>query len=253
MGFFEWSDTATFAPLKKSHKINKKMIYTNLVTEARALVDATSTSYPDALLLIRINNAYEEIVGNLIAKNGSWEFDDTNYTTFPIGKATLVADQQDYAFDTTHLVIERVQVLDKDGIWHLLNPIDRKQIHIPMEEYMKESGLPVEYDKSGSSILLYPKPKSTEVTLADGLRVYFQRTASLFIISDTTKTPGFASPYHVLLAYKAALPYAMSYKKDRVAGIMTEIARLEKKLYEFENNKEKDVRHVVTMRGIQAH
>src|SRR3990167_2931462 len=215
----------------------------NIVTEIRLLTDTNTTSYTDANILRRLNANYEEIIGKLIIKNGRWQFDDTNYTSFPIGTTTLVAGQEDYAIDTTHLIIERVQVLDNAGDWHLLQPYDRQSLGIPSEEWLTTAGLPIYYDKTGRSIILKPAPAAANVTLASGLAIYFQRTASVFTqaeIDAGTKSPGFASPYHILLAYKTAFPFAAAYKKDRVSFILSEINRLEKELYAFYANEEKD-------------
>lgn len=235
------------------------MTITQLIAEAQALCDADSTSYPavtsgaEDVLLRRINAAYEEEVGKLIAQNGKWQFDDTNYTDLPVGYATLVNGQEEYTFASAHIEIRRVQVMDSNGIWHLLNPIDLDSLDIPREEYQKTAGMPYEYDVEGNSLTLKPAPSSGSVTLMNGLRVYFQRTASTFSVSDVTtgtKTPGFSSPYHILLAYKAALPYCMSYKKDRVALYLNEINRLERGLLNFETNKQKDVRKRLSMGGV---
>jgi hypothetical protein len=220
------------------------MTITQIQTEVRALVDADSSSYTDALLLIRENNAYEEIVGELIVLNNpDWDFDDSNFTDLPIGVNDLVDGQQDYAFDDTHLIVQRVEVEDADSIWHLLVPITKIDIDVALTEYAKTDGLPKEYIKSGGSIFLYPAPATASVTLSGGLKVYFQRTASVFTsaeVSTGTKTPGFASPYHVLIAYKAALPYAMSYKKDRVPFIISEINRLHAGLIAHYSRRSKD-------------
>jgi hypothetical protein len=106
----------------------------------------------------------------------------------------------------------------------------------------------------GESILLYPKPASGVVTLTLGLRVYFQRTASIFTSAEVTtgtKVPGFVSPFHVLLCYKAALPFAISYKKDRVPLFLNEINRLEKDLETFYSKREKDVRKIFKIGSIK--
>lgn len=227
------------------------MTITEIFAETRSLCDADSTSYPDAVLLRRVNAKYEQIVGDLIAMNGKWQFDDTNYSTFPIGKGTLVEGQQDYAFDESQLVIRAVKVLDKNGRLQDLTPIDSTEL--PREEIEKTTGLPLYYDKSGSSLLLTPAPTASECTLANGLRVYFQRTASVFTTAEVTagtKKPGFASPYHMILAYAAAIPYCMSYKKDRVSLYRDEMMMLETKLLTFESNKEKDERKPMTFTGV---
>jgi hypothetical protein len=151
--------------------------------ETRALCDADSTSYPAATLLRRVNQAYEEIVGKIIGLDGTWQFDDSNFSDLPIGVTTLVSGQNDYSFDSSMLEIERVEVKDNNGLWHLLDPLDKSQIDEAMEEFHKVDGLPMYYDKQGASLFLYPAPDNgVNVTLASGLRVYFQRTASILLL-----------------------------------------------------------------------
>lgn len=227
---------------------------TDINLETRALCDADSTSYTDATLLRRINDAYEAVVGVIIGCDGLWQFDDTNFTDFPVGTTTLINSQNDYAFDATMIEIERVEVKDISGIWQILYPIDKSQISGAIDEFYKTDGLPLYYDKQGASILLYPAPDNgVSVTLASGLKVYFKRTASIFTAAEVTtgtKQPGFASLFHYLLSYKAALPYALSYKKDRVPILMAEIAKREKELVKHYSRREQDRRKQITMAGI---
>ena len=225
----------------------------DILTEIRNLTDTDSTSYTNANILIRLNNAYEEIVGKIIGLSGTWQFDDSNYTSLPIGTQALVASQQDYSFDQDFLSIERVEVKDSAGKYQLLTPIDQSRISEALTEYKNVAGMPDEYDKIGESIFLYPAPATGSVTLAAGLKVYFQRTAQVFTSAELTtgtKVPGFASPYHSILAYKVALPYCMTYKKDRVALYLNEINRLESELLDHYAKREKDVRTRLTMGGI---
>lgn len=217
--------------------------------ETRALCDTDSDSYQDAILLRRVNAAYEDIVGKILGCDGTWQFDDTNYTTLPIGKVTMVAGQQDYSFDVNHLQIERASVLDENGDWQPLIPLDETTVTEDLAEFHSTNGRPIYYAKKGSSIFLYPAPAAANVTLTSGLKVYFQRTASIFTSAEVTtgtKIPGFASIFHPLICYKAALPYCLTYKKDRVPAYMNEIARLEKELVKFYSRREKDVRHKLT-------
>ncbi len=210
----------------------------------RALVDADSISYPASALTdigtIRINQAYEEIIGKLIVKNNNYKFEDSNYSDLPQGTGDLVAAQQDYAFSTSYLTVERVEVKDIDGIWHKLDRLDQLKEDEALDEHEKTDGLPVEYAIRGNSIFLYPAPTAATTTLTAGLKVYFQRTASTFTaleISTGTKEPGFASPYHSLISYKAALPFALTYKKDRVPMLMSEIQRMERELLDLTVNR----------------
>lgn len=223
----------------------------NMVT--RDLCDADATSYPDAILLLHTNAAYEETVGDILGFDGLWQFDDSRFTDFPIGTTTLVNAQGDYAFDVSHLEIERVEVKDQSGIWHELNPIDISQIEGAIGEYQKNPGLPYEYDKQGSSLLLYPAPATGSVTLIGGLKVYFQRTAAVFTSAEVTTgtaVPGFVSTCHYILSYKAAVPYCMKYKKDRLPGLFLKIEDFNKRLKTFYSRREKDRRKVLSMGDI---
>ena len=141
------------------------MTILDINTKARFLCSATTTSYTAAQLLIDINNAYEEVIGWILGADGKWQFDDNNFTTFPEATTTLVEGQKDYSFDVAHLEVLRVQVKNTAGAWFTLNPIDRQDYHEPLEEVFRNDGTPVKYDKDGSSIVLYPGPASTNVTL----------------------------------------------------------------------------------------
>ena len=229
------------------------MTIADINLEIRALCDADSTSYPDAVLLRRVNAAYEQVIGKIIGIDGTWQFDDSNFTNLPIAVTDLVDDQQDYSFDVTQLNIERVEVKDINGLWYLLSPIDKSQVTMALGEYLKTKGLPDQYDKNGESIFLYPPPSSNMVTLVSGLKVYFQRTASIFTSAEVTtgtKVPGFASPFHMLICYMAAIPYCATYKKDRVPLYLAEIQRIEADMLAHYALREKDIRKQLTMSGI---
>jgi hypothetical protein len=227
--------------------------FTDIKRKARKLVDATTTSYPDSDLFYELNQALEEINGKLISLNKNIRYDDANYANVPYGDGTLEEGIQAYASDLTMLSYERIEVKDKNGIWHKLSPIDESKIQGSLAEYKKTPGLPEEYAERGNSIFLYPAPSATETTLIDGIRFYFQRGAYVLTCTtwsgsnctagtyfEGTLTPGFPVAAHYLPAYKAALPYAQSYKKDRVAMIENEIARLENILYGVVLNKQED-------------
>ena len=52
----------------------------NINTEIRDLTDSNSTSLTDATLLRRVNTAYETVISWIITADGTWQFDDTNFT-----------------------------------------------------------------------------------------------------------------------------------------------------------------------------
>lgn len=195
----------------------------DIEAEARDWCDADTTSYPAAAMLRRVNQAYEQVVGWLINLDGKWQFDDTNYTNFPIGTYTLVNSQGVYSFNDKFLQLLDVQVMDDDGDYQIIKPIDQKdtQSSQPLREEFTTDGFPLYYDKlTSDTIELLPAPDNgVTVTLASGLRIYFKRTAKIFTSAEVTtgtKVPGFDSTHHIILSWMAARPYCMKYHKDRV-------------------------------------
>ena len=229
------------------------MTISDLVAEARALVDADTTSYPAADMLRRVNNALETLTALIINSDGTWQFDDTNYSDFPIGTYTLVASQAKYSFNDKFLQLLEVQIMDKNGNYNIIKPIDQKEYDdlVPLEEAFETAGQPIYYDKiSDDTIKLFPAPDNgISVTLASGLKVKFKRTADLFTtaqVTTGTKVPGIASPFHQLIAYMAALPYASSYKRDRVPLFEKKIDEMKKDMVKFYSRREKDTRKQMT-------
>lgn len=257
------------------------MNISDIQTEARALVDATSTSYADALLLIRVNTAMQKVADVILGADGRWDWDDSNNTDFPEGTTTLVSAQADYGIDVSYLKILGVSIKNQSGIWRKLLPFDAAQdltnsttplTFLPLTnfgptmdraEFLKTPGAPQFYDVHGNSIILYPAPDNgISVTLTAGLKIYAQRTAQLFTsaeVSTGTKVPGFAALYHHIVAYIAALPYALSYKPERVPMIQAEILRvmgdpdkgITGALARFYSKRDKDERTIMTPRKIR--
>ena len=219
--------------------------------EIDRLCDTTDTSYTRQAKTSRVNNALEEIVGEIINADGTWQFDDTNYTTHPRGKGTLVEGQEDYSFSSEYLQIEAIEILDTNTQYRRIEPLDHKELkgQSPQEYFGVDSsgnptkGFPEYFDQVGDTIRLYPAPTSTNVTLANGIRIWFKRTASVFTVASDTSAdstePGFASPYHVILAYMASISYCMTYKKDRIALYEKKVDSLKKQIIEHYSNREK--------------
>lgn len=235
--------------------------------EIDRLCDTTDSTYPRVDKTARVNTALEEVVTWIIQADGTWQFDDNNYTTLPRGTGTLLEGIAQYSFATEYLDIIEVEILDKAGLYHKIKPIDEAELgDMGWDEYFgvlngtANVGFPLYYDKNADGLKLGPAPTASAVTLAAGIRVTFQRNANLFTVAtdttaDTTQ-PGFASPFHVVLAYMAAIPYCMAYKKDRVALYTQKVGDTEpptgmkRDIQTFYSRRERDKRKVMTPRQI---
>ena len=216
-------------------------------TVARNLVDADTTSLTAATLLIYANNALDEIVSKLITIDQKWVFGDDNRTTEPTYTVSLTNSTAAYDFPSSTFVnLLRIEVLDNNSNWHVLDPITLDEMGgVASLEFFETDGRPQYYEKRDNFVFLYPAPDNgVSVTLTNGLRYIGQRSASLFTdMTSTTETPGFHIGFHQLISYKAIIPYALSYKPERVPFIEREIARLEKGLIEFYSEKSRDQHH----------
>ena len=225
--------------------------FSQIYAESRDLCDATSTSYPDTAMERRVEEAYERVIALILEADGFWQWDDTNYSDFPIGTQTLVEGQNNYSFNDKFLEIEEVQVKNSDGDWQIIRPIDQKEWSktTPLDEDFEDNGMPEYYDKiTDDTIALYPAPDDgTLVTLASGLKIKYRRTADVSKVGDNSNIPGFASPFHYVLAYMAAIPYCMKYKKDRVGLYEKRVEDYKKAIEGLYSRREQDKEKKMTM------
>lgn len=202
------------------------MNITNLKSDVHFLCGSTSASYPDADLIRNINIAYQDVARLIWSSAGGWQFDDSNATTLPIARTTMVHNQQDYSLPSTTQRVEEVVVKDSDGNWQKLRQFDIHDTTIAPEEYMESAGLPLYYDLIGSSIMLYPKPSSGYCTLASGLGVYVSRDVTEFATTATTASPGFATPFHRILSYAAAIDFVQDQnERNLLVQLKTNLER----------------------------
>lgn len=134
---------------------------------------------------------------------GGWQYDDANNTTdFPTARTSVQANQRDYSLPSELLNVKGIEVKTTGGVWQRLLPVTEEQIRDFMSEveFMKTASQPMYYTVYSNSVKIYP---STNYTQTDSLRVSYERGATTFASTDTTKTPGFNSQFHDAIAYGA--------------------------------------------------
>jgi hypothetical protein len=205
-------------------------------------LDATTgaVSYPIADLVRNANIGLDNAVALIISSDGRWQFDDSNYTDFPIATTDLVQNQQDYEFDAKWLDIVRIEIQDSLGNWHLLEPFDPEDLkrgitrssyekylipgQLSLTDYLKTPGQPILYDKTANSVFLYPKPNYAQ---AASLKVYFQRKMQYFTTADTTAEPGFMSNLHEYISICMAYAYAALKQLPQLAQLLADKQKYE--------------------------
>lgn len=221
----------------------------SIVEDIDFLLGTDSTSYPLAQKLRNINLHYYDAVTDIIASNSNWEWDDTNKTDFPIGTATLVAGQQDYALPSNFLRVLRIEVMDAQGNYQKLDEFDEEQIgSVGLASFMSTDGMPVLYREIGNSIELYPAPAAANVTLVAGLKVYYQRTQTEFTNADAAVSPGFAAPFHRLLSIGAAYDYAFVKTLPIAIPLKQKLEEMRVALKAYYASRNREVRPAIRVR-----
>lgn len=174
-----------------------------------------------------VNERYRMVWSWIFDAYGGWIWDDSNQIDLPQATATLTSGQSTYALPTGAITVEGIEVKDTGGIWHAVTIVPAEQIQerMALDEFYKTDGIPRYARLVGDTIEFFPGPNYTQ---AASLKVYFSRDISTFASGDTTKTPGFAAPFHRALSVGAALDYA-------IARNMTEKARSLSKMWSNPN------------------
>ena len=239
----------------------------DIATHARFLTQSDTTSYPDANLLININNWYQKIVTMILESMDGSDFDDSSITaTYPIATRTL-ANRRDYAFGTASwtllgkeggtattnttilpLKIKRLDIsYDGGSNYYKSEPIDAGQITEGIgndtnidKNFIKETP---RHDVQSNSILIYPMPTTGDVAAGALMRVEFMRDITPYTSSDLstgTAVPGIDTPYHAMIAEGAAKEYAQSRQLPQVAQLMASLQDWEVRLRMAYGRKELD-------------
>ena len=181
-----------------------------------------------------LNQGLNEVTVNIMEVDGRWQYDDSNYTDFPIATTTLVDAQQTYQLSASHIKVLGVEVRQSDGDYYVLRPLDLQDIRrkgLSVTEFLDEKGLPQYYDISGNTIRLYPAPNATQVTTSEGLKVFFQREPNYFTTDDDAQLPGIPSVFHDIPALIACNKYAKSNQMSEKARELD--AYLQKRMEEM--------------------
>lgn len=214
------------------------MTFDEIKADTDFLAGTSSATYRIADKTRNANLALDEITGVIIGCDGTWQFDDTNYTDLPIGSTNLIINQKDYSFNDEFLTIESVEIKDNSGNVIKIKPKDLYQEDVDsITDYSESTGTPKYYDKIGNSIFLYPSPNYNST---DGLKVYFQRKMDRFEITDTTKEPGFASHLHRFVSICMSYDWAVAKQHLKMNWLLTEKNRYIDLIKKHYSKRQKD-------------
>jgi len=143
------------------------------------------------------NQALDDFTVLALQAGGTWQWDDSNQTDYPIIRTNIVSAQRDYTFTTDEsgnliLDIYRVRVADSAGNYKDITPVDL-QTSGQFAYTDTATGVPTAYDKTANGILFKEIPN---YNYTNGLEVYINREGSYFVYTDTTKKAGVPGIFH---------------------------------------------------------
>lgn len=194
----------------------------------------TTAAYPLVDITRNINSAYHDVTRLIWESQDGWQFDDANQTDLPKLLVTLTHNTGDYRVNPLSTVLRHIKgidVKDSNENWQKLNQIDYHDVTVAWDEYRDTAGFPMEYDLEGGYIRLKPAPSSAYATLSSGMCVWMSRDVTEFTTGSTTSVPGFATQFHKILSYSAALDFEKSPQER--ARIIKMKERLEEGLQVF--------------------
>lgn len=202
-----------------------------LRNDVNFLCGSTSGTYPDSDKMRNMAIAYQGVATTIWESDPTYSWDDRNNTDGPVAYRTLGNLSASYLIPTTALRVRGVEVKNGNGDWMKLAPVTYEELHMSPEEYLTGGGTPIKYMIEGNEIRLFPTPMTGYVTLSSGMAVRLARAVTEPAVSATTSEPGFATAFHRILSYSAALDFTQdSQTRDFLIG---QKARLERGLSKF--------------------
>lgn len=205
-----------------------------------------------------VNLAYSRLLALLFEASGTWQYDDSNQTDYPIIKTNIVSGQRDYSFTTDQtgnlvLDIYKVAILQSSTATQYieLEPVDTQSEQDTARRFNDTTytGIPYDYDKTANGIIFGTLPN---YNATNGLLLYINREQTYFTTADTTKKPGFAGLFHEYLALKAAYAHASLNTLSNAPAILNEVLRMEADIKSYYGRREKDVRNTITTKPARA-
>ena len=190
-----------------------------------------------------VNLAIDSALHIIFRSGGTWNFDDSNHTDYPIVTANIVADQQDYSFTedgSSNLILDIHKVMYKTDTtdYVTLTPRDQQRTTTVNDRFSNgETGTPVEYDKTANGIFLYPIPS---LSVTNGLKLFINREASYFTASDTSTKAGFSGLYHRYLVLHPAYNYAMTHGLSNRRDVQEQLLLMEQDISEHYARRARD-------------
>jgi len=234
-------------------KFSDSSLKSGIVEMIDANCGTNSVNYPITEKTRDINLALDRAFALIFQVGGTWQFDDSSHTDYPIITTDIVSGQRDYSFttdETGNLILDiyKVMVADSNGIFFEVFPTDQQgNVPLSMTDGQNTTGSVQTYDKTGNGIFLDLIPNYNRT---GGLKIWISRTGSYFTCGTTMdamtsaqalKKPGFAGLFHEYCVLRPSFQYAYRKDKKNVNILKSEMLEMENEIQNYYKSRERDV------------
>jgi len=150
------------------------------------------------------NMTLSKLWAKIHSATGNWAYDDSNQTDLPIATTNLYKAQETYEIPSKALSIQRLEVQDETGNWTVLKPLIMSEFPSAIDEFYDNDANPIYYRVVGNILELFP---ATNYDKIDGLKMYYDRASTEFLISDKIKESGIHSQLQYMIPLGASLEW----------------------------------------------
>lgn len=227
-----------------------------IIEDYTGTTSATTSSFSLGTKTRGINSAFSRFQALTVLYSGRNQADDSNQTDYPVFMMDLANSQQDYAFlydasTPPNLIqdIHRVEIVQANGQRKLLKPIDEADVDVALAMFEATDGEPEYYDKTANSLFLYPSPNYSST---NGLILYYSRTPSYFLSTDTTKKPGIPDFFHEYLALRPSYLYCLQNGLSQTKSLKVELDEMVELIKKYYGSRQRDERSSITVDNSNA-
>lgn len=214
-------------------------------TKITSLCNSDTNEYTNALRLIDINNAQDEIEAMIFRAQDGWKFDDTNQSGVPVLLTNTTAGTATYNLTSPDIRIIKLEYSDDGVSWIDAQNIDQRGMPdvLPTSVYTMVNPA---YSIMGKQITVYPTPANSTTS---GIKITVNRLAVVFTVANLTATvasdlvsPGFNRAFHTMIAYYCAIEWSLAKGLSNLAGLQQKWAEKTAQLKDFYSNKLNDAK-----------
>lgn len=232
------------------------MTLSEIDTKITSIVNVDTTVYTVPQRLVDINIWLYQIQGMIFGSMDEVDFDDKNNSDYPEQTTPMVAGQRDYTVPNTEKVVsfKRVDVTYNGVDWYRADPIDDAEImagigpasataqSLKVDQLFAKTS--PRWDMAYNSVRIFPAASQSDVNSGAKIFMKWLREFTAFTTADYsagTKSPGFDTEFHAMLAYGAAYEFFLATGQNQDAATASAtLEKLETRLIQAYSKKELD-------------